>query len=240
MGTHQRPTVRLPVIRIFKRHRDSNRNELVLVRRNDIDAVEGNEDPDTSISIWDALGYNVSFGRFSANISGDATYYGNTIVPVYTPRYGTGESPMMVQSFANDGSMFYGNAMLRLSAGLLGSSLQLQLYAEPPTTSTGAGFMREPDGTGEAGLPLRITSAVSRFPPDIPTPSVYHSSVSDQRYPSYYYLNGTWAWNGLYVGLFVQKSVPKNRLSAIPRAWTRETTSTTRHITIPPIVRTSS
>ena len=33
------------------------------------------------------------------------------------------------------------------------------------------------------------------------TPSVYHSSVSDQRYPSYYYLNGTWAWNGLYIGL---------------------------------------
>ncbi len=68
------------------------------------------------------------------------------------------------------------------------------------------------------------------------TPSVYHSSVSDQRYPSYYYLNGTWAWNGLYIGLsFEVRS--ENRLSAIPRAWTRETTSTTRHITIPPIVQ---
>ncbi len=172
----------------------------VLVRRNDIDAVEGNEDLGYFDFYLGRLGYNVSFGRFSANISGDATYYGNTIVPVYTPRYGTGESPMMVQSFANDGSMFYGNAMLRLSAGLLGSSLQLQLYGAAHYFHRSGLYARAGwDWGGGASATYYIRSF--QISAGYSTPSVYHSSVSDQRYPSYYYLNGTWAWNGLYIGL---------------------------------------
>jgi hypothetical protein len=172
----------------------------VLVRRNDIDAVEGNEDLGYFDFYLGRLGYNVSFGRFSANISGDATYYGNTIVPVYTPRYGTGESPMMVQSFANDGSMFYGNAMLRLSAGLLGSSLQLQLYGAAHYFHRSGLYARAGwDWGGGASATYYIRGF--QISAGYSTPSVYHSSVSDQRYPSYYYLNGTWAWNGLYVGL---------------------------------------
>lgn len=172
----------------------------VLVRRNDIDAVEGNEDLGYFDFYLGRLGYNVSFGRFSANISGDASYYGNTIVPVYSPRYGTGESPMMVQSFANDGSMFYGNAMLRLSAGLLDSSLQLQLYGAAHYFRRSGLYARAGwDWGGGASATYYIRGF--QISAGYSTPSVYHSSVFDQRYPSYYYLNGTWAWNGLYVGL---------------------------------------
>ncbi len=172
----------------------------VLVRRNDIDAVEGNEDLGYFDFYLGRLGYNVSFGRFSANISGDATYYGNTIVPVYSPRYGAGESPMMVQSFANNGSMFYGNAMLRLSAGFLDRSLQLQLYGAAHYFHRSGLYARAGwDWGGGASATYYIRGF--QISAGYSTPSVSHSSVFDQRYPSYYYLNGTWAWNGLYVGL---------------------------------------
>ena len=172
----------------------------VLVRRNDIDAVEGNEDLGYFDFYLGRLGYNIAFGRFSANVSGDLTYYGNPIVPVYGPRHAAGESPMMVQSFANDGSTLFGNAMLRLSGRFFGNSLTVQLYGRANYFHRSGLYARSRwNFTGGADASYYIRNF--RIAAGYYTPSLNHSAAFDQWSPCYYYLQTTWTWNGLNITL---------------------------------------
>ncbi len=173
----------------------------VLVRRNEIDAVEGNDNLGYYDFYTGSVGYSIAFGgSFSANINGNVTYTRNDIVPVYSPKYAADGSRMMVQSFANNGSMLHGNAMLRLSGGFFGNRLYLQLYGAAKYFHRSGLYARVAwDWTGGAYATYYIRNF--QVSAGYSTPSVSHSSVADERYPSFYYLNGTWAWNGLYIGL---------------------------------------
>lgn len=172
----------------------------VLVRRNEIDAVEGNEDLEYFDFYLGRLGYNIAFGRFSANVSGELTYFGNIVVPVYEPRYAAGESPMMVQSFANNGSTLFGNAMLRLSGRFFGNSLTVQLYGRANYFHRSGLYARSRwNFTGGADASYYIRNF--RIAAGYYTPSLNHSAAFDQWSPCYYYLQTTWTWNGLNITL---------------------------------------
>lgn len=172
----------------------------VLVRRNEIDAVEGNEDLEYFDFYLGRLGYNIAFGRFSANVSGELTYFGNIVVPVYEPRYAAGESPMMVQSFANNGSTLFGNAMLQLSGKFFGNSLSVQLYGRANYFHRSGLYARSRwNFTGGADASYYIRNF--RISAGYYTPSLNHSAAVDQWSPYYYYLQTTWTWNGLNITL---------------------------------------
>lgn len=102
----------------------------VLVRTNEVDAVRGNENLSNYRYYNARLGTSRYFGPWlSARLEAVFNCQDNILVPVYTPMYIPGETPMMVRDVINDGTMYRTSLTASLSGSYLDSKLALSMAA---------------------------------------------------------------------------------------------------------------
>lgn len=187
----------------------------VLVRRNEVDAVRGNENLDSYTFYNSRLGYSHYFGpwlRARADVS--FNFQNNIIVPVYNEEMSPDGTPMMVRDVTNDGSISTTKFTLNLSGEYFQRKLTVNLSAGARYFAQRGERRRDvwaPDFNINASYYLGDFRISAYFVPE----TTGYSQWNDLKNAVWFYISGAWSWKDLYVDLRISNPFRKSYRSGL-------------------------